>query len=156
MKVSFVGFILFLNQTAFPGWGKSMILSFNASKNRVSSKEYKWSCCSLITTINSVKPEQWKWMWHLCTSRWPFPFYVCSSSSPLAKSFQNIFHITCLIWATQSSITNIVSDRPDAAIGLSHFLCRRIWGQTTVASLSDGKQRRQNKQGEDRALHTHH
>lgn len=155
MKVSFVGFILFLNQTAIPGWGKSTILSFNASKNKVGSKEYKWSCCSLITKINSVKPER-KWMWHLRTSCWPFPFCVCSSSSPLAESFQNIFHITRLIRAAQSSITNIVSDRPDAAIGLSHFLCRRIWGQTTVVSLSDGKQRRQNKQGGDRALHTHH
>lgn len=88
-------------------------------KNKVGSKEYKWSCCSLITKINSVKPEQWKWMWHLCTSCWPFPFYVCSSSSPLAESFQNIFHITRLIWAAQSSITNIVSDRPDAAEALS-------------------------------------
>lgn len=67
---------------------------------------------------------------------------------PLQKVFKKFSHASHLILTVQSSITNIVSGRPDAAsisphqpsIRPSHFLYRRIWGQTTVASLSDSKQ----------------
>lgn len=63
--------------------------------------------------------------------------YMCSSSSPSAEGFQNVFLAPHLILAAQSSITNIVFGRPDAASAGRH--------RGPLISSADGYEARQQR-----------